>query len=42
MKLRDGRYSSNGRTLDEIPIPETNHYVRKVMDCYAMYQELYA
>lgn len=40
--LRDGRYSSNGRTLDEIPIPETNHYVRKVMDCYAMYQELYA
>lgn len=40
--LRDGRYSADGRTLDEIPIGDTDHYVGKVMRCFEMYQKLYA
>lgn len=39
--LKDTDYSSDGVTLDKIPISDTAHYVSKVMDSYRMYQNLY-
>jgi len=35
--LNDKRYSQNGRVLDEIPIPETAHYVNKVNKAHKVY-----
>ncbi len=39
--LKDSAYSSDGKTLDTIPISDTAHYVGKVMKNYKMYQKLY-
>jgi soluble lytic murein transglycosylase len=39
--LQDPELSSNGRTLDSIPIPETAHYVNKVNRAYEIYLKLY-
>ena len=39
--LADSRYSSDGVILDEIPYPETSHYVEKVADAKSKYIELY-
>jgi len=39
--LQDSKYSSDGRTLHTIPIPETSHYVNKVNKAYQTYIKLY-
>lgn len=39
--LQEGRYSHDGKSLDVIPYPETEAYVKKVSRCYAIYRELY-
>ncbi len=39
--LSDERYSSDGRTLDEIPFPETGSYVKKVEKFRKIYEILY-
>ncbi len=39
--LQEGRYSHDGKTLDVIPYPETEAYVKKVGKCYSMYCKLY-
>ena len=39
--LSDTRYSNDGLTLDNIPFPETAHYVRKVRSREGIYQNLY-
>jgi soluble lytic murein transglycosylase len=39
--LSSKKYSADGRTLKNIPVPETAHYVRKVMKAYGKYRELY-
>lgn len=39
--LTDEAYSDDGRTLKEIPYPETRHYVEKVLKAQEMYQRLY-
>ncbi len=39
--LADGELSSDGITLKEIPFPETENYVEKVVDSYGVYHELY-
>ncbi len=39
--LENPEYSSNGKTLDEIPSTATAHYVSKVMNNYRIYTELY-
>ncbi|MEG2813549.1 MAG: lytic transglycosylase domain-containing protein [Oscillospiraceae bacterium] len=39
--LNDERYSDNKKNLKKIPISDTEHYVRKVMKSYEMYQEIY-
>lgn len=39
--LKDKRYSSDGKTLDDIPSKTTKHYVRKVMTAYDGYTNLY-
>ena len=36
--LADERYSSDGKTLEQIPYPDTAHYVRKVERAYQVYQ----
>lgn len=38
--LSDKKYSRDGKHLDEIPIPETAHYVRKVMRSVDIYNNL--
>jgi len=40
--LADSKYSSDGKTLHTIPIPETSHYVNKVNKAYQIYQKLYS
>jgi soluble lytic murein transglycosylase len=40
--LHNRRYSSNGRALEHIPVPETAHYVHKVMKAYEKYRDLYS
>lgn len=40
--LKDSRYSSDGKTLDEIPSSRTKHYVNKVMTAYEGYTNLYS
>lgn len=39
--LSDERYSSDGKTLDAIPFPTTDKYVKKVMLTEKIYQKLY-
>lgn len=39
--LKDKRYSSDGQTLDTIPIPNTAHYVDKLLKNYNQYKKLY-
>ena len=39
--LRDPRYSKDGKTLYEIPFPETKNYVEKVEMREKIYRELY-
>ncbi|MGI5959308.1 MAG: lytic transglycosylase domain-containing protein [Massiliimalia sp.] len=39
--LADENYSSDGKTLDEIPYSDTNHYVNKVMKNYERYNRIY-
>lgn len=40
--LSDKRYSSDGKTLDEIPSNTAKHYVNKVMTAYEGYTNLYS
>ena len=40
--LAETEYSSDGVGLDRIPYPDTAEYVKCVLECYAMYQSLYA
>ena len=39
--LSDNNLSPDGKTLSEIPIPETNHYVKKVNKSLNIYFNLY-
>lgn len=39
--LKEGEYSSDGKTLDKIPSSTTEHYVNKVMTAYEGYTNLY-
>ncbi len=39
--LSDPAYSADGRTLIEIPIDETRHYVNKINSAYNVYTRLY-
>ena len=39
--LSDSAYSSDGKTLTEIPYEETANYVERVSDAYEMYKNLY-
>ena len=39
--LKDPEYSSDGKTLDEIPFSETKAYVRKVSSAAKIYKRLY-
>lgn len=39
--LEDSEVSSDGKTLDHIPIPETAHYVNKVTKAMHRYRNLY-
>lgn len=39
--LENKEYSSDGKTLDKIPIRDTNHYVHKVMKAYEAYKNIY-
>lgn len=40
--LRDEAYSSDGKTLDQIPYPATAHYVNKIMRNYEGYQKVFS
>ncbi len=39
--LENPKYSTDGKTLDKIPFPETKKYVEQVKKNYKKYQELY-
>lgn len=39
--LRNREYSSDGRQLDYIPFMETRNYVKKVLNTYDIYKEIY-
>ncbi len=39
--LKDERYSSDGKTLSDIPFPSTKHYVNKVIKTRNIYEKLY-
>jgi len=39
--LKDNTLSKDGKTLDNIPIAETQHYVNKVNKAYEIYTKLY-
>ena len=39
--LENSEYSSDGKTLDNIPSAATKHYVEKVMSAYSAYNNLY-
>mgnify|MGYP000070430551 CR=1 FL=1 len=39
--LRDSAISPDGKTIPEIPIPQTRHYVNKVMSAYERYKKIY-
>lgn len=40
--LEDENYSDDGKTLKNIPIPETSHYVKKVTCAMKIYKNLYS
>ncbi len=39
--LKDPQYSSDGETLENIPYPDTDWYVNKVLETKEIYEELY-
>lgn len=39
--LAEGEHSANGETLDDIPFPETEAYVRRVVKNLGIYRKLY-
>lgn len=39
--LNDKKYSADGKTLTDIPFPETKEYVEKVLKRYEIYKKLY-
>ena len=39
--LNDYRYSADGKTLINIPFPESNAYLKRVKDTYKKYKKLY-
>lgn len=39
--LKDPRYSSDGKTLENIPFEETSNYVKKVSTYYQIYEKVY-
>ncbi len=39
--LRDGQYSSDGKTLNNIPYQETNNYIKKIKNNIKFYQKIY-
>lgn len=39
--LEDESYSSDGKTLDEFPYPQMRQYVRKILNNYEQYSEMY-
>ena len=39
--LKDERYSDDGKTLNKIPFTETENYVKRVLDTYEKYKEIY-
>ena len=39
--LSDSAYSSDGKTLDDIPYDETRNYVKKVTDVRKKYENIY-
>lgn len=39
--LKDSNYSSDGKTLDNVPYPETDKYIKKVERAKKMYNKLY-
>lgn len=39
--LKDDRYSSDGRTLKNIPFPETRQYLKRVLNNYNYYKNKY-
>lgn len=39
--LRDNQYSSNGKTLNNIPYQETKHYIKKIKNNIKFYQKIY-
>ena len=39
--LEDKKLSPNGKTLSEIPVPETAHYVKKINKALNVYNNLY-
>lgn len=39
--LKDKRYSYDGRSLIKIPYPDTDIYVKNVLECLKMYKNLY-
>jgi len=39
--LKDERYSKNGKTLYETPFKDTNYYIKKAMETYKIYKNIY-
>lgn len=39
--LKDKRFSKNGKQLHNIPFPETDHYIKKVLSVYQIYKFIY-
>lgn len=40
--LSEERWTGEEHTIDQIPFPETRHYVRRVMQSYERYQQVYS
>jgi soluble lytic murein transglycosylase len=39
--LEDEKFSSDGKTLDDIPYEDTKEYVKRVMNNYGIYKKIY-
>lgn len=39
--LKDKSYSLDGKSLDQIPFPETDHFVKRLRKNYTIYQHIY-
>lgn len=39
--LEDPSYSDDGKTLKEVPYSDTEHYIKKVLNNYKAYQDIY-